>query len=97
MAEEEFDLSRLTNCERALWERYFADDDDPNDPLALRLWAFGHACILECVGPPAVVTEKLAELAPENQILQYVENVRRARERGEITPISTRSDWRRGG
>jgi hypothetical protein len=81
LPDDPFDLSRLTECERRLWDEYFAESDEA---IALRLWAFGQACMLECEGPPAVIAERLCELDPDNRIGQYVENVRRARERGDL-------------
>ena len=82
MAIEEFDLSRLTPCERELWQDRFAGPSEAS--LAMRLWSFAQACQLFCEGVPDVVAEKSAELDPENLIHQYVDNVRRARDRGEL-------------
>ena len=46
----------------------------------MRIWSFGYWCMLDASGVPAVVTEWLREVDPDNQIRQYLENVRRARE-----------------
>jgi hypothetical protein len=79
----EFDLSRLRPEERELWERYFTGPLEDGESEAIRIWSFGYACMLELWGPPDVVSEWLNEVDPENKIGQYLENVRRARERGE--------------
>jgi hypothetical protein len=83
VADELFDLSRLTDCGRRSWDEYFAEPNERGGP-AVRLWAFGYACMLDCEGPPDVVTEKLRELDPDNEVQQYVDNVRRARSRGDL-------------
>ncbi len=77
MADDSFDLSRLTPCEREIWDRSFAARTET--PLALRLFEFGQICMLECEGPPRVTAEKLRELDPHNTIGTYLDNMRRAR------------------
>ncbi len=77
MTEGELDRSRLTPCELDVWNQYFAHS---NESLTIRLWGFGHACMLLCEGVPSVAAEKLRELDPENTIRQYLDNVRRARD-----------------
>jgi aryl carrier-like protein len=42
--------------------------------------------MLELDGVPTVVSERLEELDPDNLILQYFDNVRRARWEGKIRP-----------
>jgi hypothetical protein len=81
LPDDPFDLSRLTECERQVWDEYFAGSDEG---LAVLLWGFGHACTLLCEGPPAVIAERLQEVDPDNLVGQYLDNVRRARERGEL-------------
>jgi hypothetical protein len=76
-----FDLNRLRPEERELWERYWATPN-ANDGELVRVWSFGYACMLELWGPPEVVSEWLQEHDPKNLVLQYLENVRRARRGG---------------
>ncbi len=77
MTDDNFDLTRLTPCEREIWDRSFVDRMEIS--LALRLFEFGHICMLECEGPPRVTAEKLRELDPDNAIGTYLDNMRRAR------------------
>ncbi len=74
------DESRLEPDERDLWHEVCSRY--PEEGPALKLWSFGHLCMLELRGIPKVVAERFAELDPEGQILQYYENVRRARDEG---------------
>jgi hypothetical protein len=74
------DESRLEPDERELWHEL--SSQDPEEAPAMKLWSFGHVCMLELRGIPDVVAERFAELDPDGQILRYYENVRRAREEG---------------
>ena len=80
----EFDLSRLRPEERELWDECFAGPLPEGTGEPIRVWSFGYACMLELWGPPDVVNEYLAEVDPDNTIMQYLENVREARKRGEL-------------
>lgn len=77
------DESRLRPEERALWHEMWSEPLGEEGP-AIRLWSFGYICMLDFGGVPKVVSERLSELDPDNLILKYQENVRRARERGEL-------------
>jgi hypothetical protein len=77
-----FDLDRLRPEERDLWQKHFTGPDD--DGPVVRVWSFGYACMLELWGPPTVVTEWLEQNDPNNLTLQYLENVRRAREQRRL-------------
>jgi hypothetical protein len=85
LSDELFDLSRLTDCERELWNKYCAQPDEHEGP-AFRLWSFSYLCMLGYEGPPDVVTEKLDQLDPEidSKIRAYLDNVRRARPRQDL-------------
>jgi hypothetical protein len=82
--DEPFDLGRLSPDERRLWDEHFAGPLPENEGPAIRVWGFGHACMLFLDGPPEVVTEYLRERDPDNLIRQYQDNVRRARWSGEL-------------
>jgi hypothetical protein len=77
--EPPFELDRLNAEEREVWERHFTGPLAEGDSWAIRIWSFGYWCMLELYGPPKVVCEWLEEVDPDNKILQYIENVRRAR------------------
>ena len=76
-SEEPLDVTRLDPEERRLWEEHFASPSGEDGP-AVRIWSFGYWCMLELGRIPKVVSDRLRELDPENKILQYQENVRRA-------------------
>lgn len=75
--EELLDLSRLDSEERELWDEFMTDPGD--DGPALRVWSFGYICMLELGRVPEVAANRLHELDPENNIRQYLDNMRRAR------------------
>jgi hypothetical protein len=71
-------VSRLTPCERRVWEE--SCREFPDESPAIKLWGVAHVCMLECQGIPEVITEKFRELDPDGLIKQYVEHMRRASE-----------------
>jgi len=75
-----FDLTLLNAEERQLWDEFFADPHRDGDSPLIRVWGFGHACMLELGAAPDVVNEYLREHDPDNLIRQYLDNVRQARE-----------------
>ncbi len=75
-----FDLERLLPEERELWDEYCAADW--RDAPAMAVWSFGEICTLDAYGVPDVVAEYLDQNDRENNIGQYLENVRRARQEG---------------
>lgn len=81
---ELFDLSRLTVEERQLWEEHFTGSLGPDDSMTVRVWGFGYWCMLALERVPKPVSEWLREHDPDNQLRQYLENVRRARWEGRI-------------
>jgi hypothetical protein len=78
--DELLDTSRLTPHERELWEELRDCGDGP----VVKLNAFAQICVLWARGTPKVVSERLEELDPDDLLGQYLENLRRARSRGEI-------------
>jgi hypothetical protein len=91
-SEAPFDLSRLRPEERELWDQHFAASN-PEEGDLVRVWSFGHVCMLELWGPPEVVSEWLRDNDLENTVMQYMENVRRARGEGYLRhPPTTSSD-----
>jgi hypothetical protein len=74
------DESRLEPDERELWHELCSQH--PEEGPAMKLWSFGHLCMLELRGIPDVAAERFAELDPDRKILQYYENVRRSRDKG---------------
>ena len=74
------DLERLKPDELELWDEMWAARSAPLGP-AVDIWSFGYICVLELGRIPSVVAERLQELDPENLILQYQQNMRRAREK----------------
>jgi hypothetical protein len=60
-----FCLTRLTDCERELWDAYFAD---VVGAPALALSGFVHASMIECGEASPVVFETLKRLDPDNLI-----------------------------
>jgi hypothetical protein len=78
MSEHLLDLSRLTAEERELWDEYMTGPSA--DGPAVQISSFGYISMLELGRVPEVVAERRKELDPDNLVLQYYENVRRARE-----------------
>ena len=79
------DLSRLTAEELALWDETWSGPIGPSrDGPAVEIWSFGYICMLELGNIPEVVSERLQELDPENLVLQYQENIRKARWEGRL-------------
>lgn len=76
------DVSRLADFEADLWEEYCRDA--PDEAHGLRLYEFGHICMLEGSGIPDVVAEKYNEFDSAGMIAQYLRNVSDARSRGEL-------------
>ena len=81
--EELFDVDRLDPEERQLWDEHFSGPPVGDEGPLITIWSFGYACMLELNGPPAVVSDCLSKHDPDNLILQYLENVRRAGRKGE--------------
>ena len=81
--EPPFDLDRLTPGNRELWEECFIGPLGDEGP-AVRVWGFGYACMMFGDGVPEEVAEYLEEGGSGEKIRQYLDNVRAARDRGEI-------------
>jgi hypothetical protein len=75
-------LEGLDEDERRLWDEYIAHAPGPRreGPL-FEIWSFGFICMFELGRVPDTVHEALEKGDPDNHLLQYWMNVRRARGR----------------
>jgi hypothetical protein len=75
---ELLDLGRLTPKERQLWDKFCGPQVGPSEGPGFQVWSFGYICMFELGHVPEVVSAYLHEHDPNNLILQYWENMRRA-------------------
>jgi hypothetical protein len=74
--EAPFDLDRLAQDARALWDEYCSDPLKNGQGEVVRVWSFGQACMLTLdSGLPDVVIEYLRREDPNNLIGKYLETV----------------------